>query len=136
MSSGISILRQLYFSRLDLAYHAAGSSKDTDLIARELHNITGFPFPNDTHFQAGFGHLFGYDAGYYGYLWAKVYGDDMFSRVATEGLNNVTIGEDYRKIILESGGSEDGNVLLRRFLGREPNSNAFLIDLGIADQKL
>ena len=48
----------------------------------------------------------------------------------------MTIGEDYRKIILESGGSEDGNVLLRRFLGREPNSNAFLIDLGIADQKL
>ena len=80
VSSGIATLRQVYFARLDLAYHGPGASKDTDAIARELHPITGFAFPPDTHFQAGFGHLFGYDAGYYGYLWSRVYGDDMFTR--------------------------------------------------------
>src|SRR5690606_37399475 len=80
VASGIHYLRQLYFARLDLAYHAPGREKDTDAIAEELHPITGFPFPPETHFQAGFGHLFGYDAGYYGYLWSQVFGDDMFAR--------------------------------------------------------
>ena len=98
VSSGIATLRQLYFSRLDLAYHAAGGRKDTDLIARELHGTTGFSFPEGTHFQAGFGHLFGYDAGYYGYLWAKVYGDDMFSRVETEGITDAAIGNSAATI--------------------------------------
>ena len=80
VASGLFWLRQLYFARLDLAYHAAGADKDTNAIAEELHPITGFEFPANTQFQAGFGHLFGYDAGYYGYLWSKVFGDDMFTR--------------------------------------------------------
>ena len=83
-SSAIATLRQVYFSRLDLAYHS-DSGRSTDEIARELHPITGFPFPEDTHFQAGFGHLFGYDAGYYGYLWSRVFGDDMFTRFEAPG---------------------------------------------------
>lgn len=131
VGSGIAILRQLYFSRIDLAYHSAGRHKDSDAIARDLHGITGFPFPEDTHFQAGFGHLFGYDAGYYGYLWSKVFGDDMFTRVEQAGLDDPTVGRDYRRLILEAGGDEDGDLLIRRFLGRDPNPDAFLRDLGL-----
>ena len=85
VGSGIAALRQIYFGRLDLAYHGPGASKDSDAIACELHSITGFEYPAETHFQAGFGHLFGYDAGYYGYMWSKVYGDDMFTRFAEAG---------------------------------------------------
>ena len=132
VSSGIATLRQIYFARLDLAYHGPGQRKDTDAIARELHPITGFPFVSDTHFQAGFGHLFGYDAGYYGYLWSKVYGDDMFTRFEQGGLRDPALGRDYRRMILERGGAEDGDALVREFLGREPTPNAFLRDLGLS----
>lgn len=131
VSSGIAALRQIYFSRLDLAYHGPGAKKDTDAIARELHGITGFLFPEGTHFQAGFGHLFGYDAGYYGYLWSKVYGDDMFTRFDAAGLDDAAVGRAYREGILERGGSVDGAVLIRDFLGREPTPDAFLRELGL-----
>ena len=129
VASGLFWLRQIYFARLDLAYHGAARVTDTDAAARELHPITGFPFPEGTQFQAGFGHLFGYDAGYYGYLWAKVFGDDMFTRFRDD---RDAAGRDYRRLILEPGGSVDAAELLRSFLGREPASDAFLADIGLA----
>ncbi|MBT5773052.1 MAG: hypothetical protein HOH95_01620, partial [Dehalococcoidia bacterium] len=97
-------------------------------VAEELHPITGFEFPPETQFQAGFGHLFGYDAGYYGYLWSKVFGDDMFTRFEEDGL---AAGADYRRIILESGGTTDADEMVRSFLGREPRNEAFLRDIGL-----
>ncbi|MDE2987833.1 MAG: Zn-dependent oligopeptidase [Chloroflexota bacterium] len=130
-SSAIATLRQVYFSRLDLAYHSE-PGRSTDEIARELHPITGFPFPEDTHFQAGFGHLFGYDAGYYGYLWSRVFGDDMFTRFEEPGASVSTVGAEYRQHILEPGGTADADQLIHRFLGREPNADAFLRELGLA----
>ena len=133
VGSAITALRQIYFGRIDLAYHDAGREKDTDAIARELHPISGFAFPEETHFQAGFGHLFGYDAGYYGYMWSKVYGDDMFTRFEAAGIDDPEVGRDYRRLILERGGTVDGDVLVRDFLGREPNTEAFLRDLGLTE---
>lgn len=129
-SSAIATLRQVYFSRLDLAYHSE-PGRSTDEIARELHPITGFPFPEDTHFQAGFGHLFGYDAGYYGYLWSRVFGDDMFTRFEEPGASVSAVGAEYRQHILEPGGTADADQLIHRFLGREPNADAFLRELGL-----
>ena len=134
VSSGIATLRQIYFARIDLAYHGPADAADTDAVARALHPITGFDFPEQTHFQAGFGHLFGYDAGYYGYLWSKVFGDDMFTRFEESGLEDATVGRDYRRLILERGGVVDGDVLVRDFLGREPDIDAFLRDLGLSEE--
>ena len=45
-----------------------------------------------THPQASFGHLFGYDAGYYSYLWALVYAQDMFTAFKNGGLENPAVG--------------------------------------------
>jgi thimet oligopeptidase len=100
-------------------------------MVRELHSISGFPFMEGTHFQSGFGHLFGYDAGYYGYLWSHVFGDDMYTRFEDAGALNPAVGAEYRKLILERGGTVDGDVLVRDFLGREPNNAAFLRGLGL-----
>ena len=73
----------------------------------------------------------GYDAGYYGYLWSKVYGDDMFSVFREAGVLDPEVGTRYRKEILASGGSRDAIDSLRAFLGREPSSKAFLQRLGL-----
>jgi thimet oligopeptidase len=131
VSSGIANLRQMFFARLDLRLHSPGFDGDSTAAVRELYPVTGFPYPEGTHFQGGFGHLFGYDAGYYGYLWSRVFGDDMFTRFEAAGVLDRATGLDYRRTILERGGSVDGDVLVRDFLGREPNSNAFLRELGL-----
>ena len=40
-------------------------------------------------------------------------------------------GLRYRKIILEKGGTSDPLDLVKEFLGRDPNSDAFLRSMGI-----
>jgi hypothetical protein len=42
---------------------------------------------------------------------------------------------DYRQQVLGPGGSEDPDVLLRRFLGRDPNQDAFLRSIGLEEAK-
>ena len=55
----------------------------------------------------------------------------MWSRFEEEGYTSPSVGEDYRREILETGGSRDGMDHLRAFLGREPNNEAFLHNIGI-----
>jgi thimet oligopeptidase len=131
LDSAVFCARQLFFAELDYAYHSGGAAKDTSAIARDLYPITGFRAPEDTYFQAGFGHLFGYDSGYYGYKWSEVFADDMFTRFEAVDPMNTEIGLEYRRRVLEPGGGVDGDVLVRSFLGREPNSEAFLKNMGI-----
>lgn len=131
LSSGVTTLRQLYFAQLDQALHAPGFAGDSTALTRELHDVTSFPYTPGTHFQSGWGHLFGYDARYYGYLWSHVFGDDMFTRFERAGLLNADLGAEYRRTVLERGGSVDGDQLVRDFLGREPNADAFLRGLGL-----
>ena len=72
----------------------------------------------------------GYDAGYYGYLWSKVYGDDMFGRFEAEGVTSPVVGAEYRREILEPNGTRDGMDMLRAFLGRDPSPATFLAPAG------
>ena len=131
LDSGLFVMRQLYFAELDMSYHGPGAKKDTTAIAAELHPISGFSAPTGTHWQSGFGHLFGYDAGYYGYKWSEVFADDMFTRFENGRLLDPELGLEYRKAVLARGGSVDGDVLVRSFLGREPNADAFLRNIGV-----
>lgn len=83
--------------------------------------------------HATIGHFVGgYDAGYYGYLYSKVFSTDMFYTAFKENPMNGEAGRRYRKLILERGGSMDENVMLKEFLGREPNPENFYKDLGLA----
>jgi thimet oligopeptidase len=127
----LAMLRQVSFGRLDLEFHGPGPEKDLWAITRSTSEISGFPYHEGTFYPAGFGHLFGYDAGYYGYLWAKVFGDDMFSRFEAEGVLSPKVGRDYRDLVLSPGGSKAPMDMLRNFLGREPNQEAFLRLIGI-----
>ncbi|MDX5444372.1 MAG: M3 family metallopeptidase, partial [Hymenobacteraceae bacterium] len=81
--------------------------------------------------QAAFGHLNGYGASYYGYLWSKVYAEDMFSVFEKNGVMDAKTGARYRDIILSSGSTQEEYELVKQFLGREPNQEAFFKSLGL-----
>jgi Zn-dependent oligopeptidase len=131
LNIAIATLRQVQFGLLDMGYHGPEPDKDLDRVLRRASEVALLPFQEGTFMPAAFGHLFGYDAGYYGYLWSEVFGDDMWSRFETEGIVNPEVGAAYRRAILERGGTRDGGDLLRDFLGREPSNQAFLHRLGI-----
>jgi thimet oligopeptidase len=127
VDEGIKIGIQAFYGRIDMALHAEPDAPDVEAALRRTYAITGMPYPEDTFFLSGFGHLLsGYDAGYYGYLWAKVIGDDMFGRFSREGVLSPAVGAVYRRKILEPNGSRDADELVRAFLGREPSSAEFL----------
>jgi Zn-dependent oligopeptidase len=64
-------------------------------------------------------------------MWSKVFALDIFSLIKEKGLLNANIGKRYAEEVLGQGASVDPNILLEKFLGREPNNKAFLQDLGI-----
>ena len=126
VSHGLQTLRQVALSTLDFVLHTdpAASLSVYDVIMRD---ILGISPVSDTCMPATFAHLTGgYDSKYYGYLWSQVFAADMFAtRFLPEGVLSPGVGMEYRKCILEPGGTLDAGVMLRNFLGREPNSDAF-----------
>jgi thimet oligopeptidase len=123
----IKIGVQAFYGGIDLALHAEPEAPDVEAALRRTYAVTGMPYPEGTFFLAGFGHLLGgYDAGYYGYLWAQVIGDDMFGRFAREGVLSAPVGAEYRRKVLEPNGSRDAEELVRDFLGRDPSNEEFL----------
>ncbi len=118
--------RQLMLAALDQAYHARPPGFDTTRLLAETQNAyTAFPYVEGTHFQATFGHLVGYDAGYYGYQWALSLARDLYTRFEREGLLNPQTAAAYRDAILAPGGSHDEASLVARFLGRAPDDEAY-----------
>ena len=129
---GLTTLRQCYLGLMDLGLHGPEETRDIAAVDRSAFAAWGLPYHEGTLYPCQFGHLMGgYDAGYYGYLWSKVHGDDMFGRFEAEGVTSPLVGAEYRREILEPNGTRDGMDLLRAFLGREPSPATFLRLLGI-----
>ncbi|MBI3542642.1 MAG: Zn-dependent oligopeptidase [Deltaproteobacteria bacterium] len=137
LDEGITWSRQLFFASFDMLAHSSGAAVDTTKLWNELSpRIYRMDSTEGNAAQASFGHLMGgYDAGYYGYLWSKVYAQDMFTVFQAAGLESPVAGDKYREWILRKGGVYEPDVLIRNFLGREPNKEAFYKSLGIGDTK-
>ncbi|HLJ31419.1 MAG TPA: M3 family metallopeptidase [Candidatus Babeliales bacterium] len=148
LTTGYFVTRQSCLSSLALSYFGssfaplsprlqsagkASADKDPYTIMEQLYTtmLPYMAFSKDNHFYTSFGHLTGYGAKYYGYLWSKVFALDMFATIKKYGLLNPEIGQRYIKEVLSKGGAQDPNELLYNFLGREPNAEAFLQEMGL-----
>jgi thimet oligopeptidase len=107
-------------------YRAKPDEVDPDEVATtDEKKYTPYTPLAGTHMYAAFGHLGGYSSAYYTYLWDKVIAEDFFSQFNHENLLAGPTPMRYRHTVLEPGGSMSANDLVRNFLGREQNMNAF-----------
>jgi thimet oligopeptidase len=132
-SMGTEYSRQLANSLEDMLFHTAdGPVNVTEVGYRTYEEIMGIPPLAGTHQPASFTHIMDkYDAGYYSYLWADVYAFNSADTFRRDGMTNQTTGMRFRKEILARGNMEDGDVLLKNFLGREPGTDALYRHIGI-----
>ncbi|MBL9214440.1 MAG: Zn-dependent oligopeptidase [Opitutaceae bacterium] len=134
---GYATRRQLSLGLMDLALHtlSADEAWTADVVA--LTNAVGARVaiapPEDTAFVAYFGHLAEYDAGYYGYQWAKVLALDMASifRAAPGGFLDAQVGRRLRDEIYAVGNTRDVGVSVEKFLGRPRSQDAYLEYVGV-----
>jgi thimet oligopeptidase len=125
---GIQVARQHLFASYDLALYGPGQPQPLALWQR-MEGATPLGHVPGSRFPAGFAHIAGgYAAGYYGYLWSLVLAEDLRTAFAADRLSSA-VGQRYRTDLLSQGGQVAPQDMLRRFLGREPNSDAFFKSL-------
>ncbi len=118
---------QMFYAALSLAYYSRDPAEiDTTEVMKELRDryIPFAPHEAGTAFQAAFGHLDGYTALYYTYMWSLVLAKDIFS-VFEGNVMDPEIARRYRECVLAPGGSKDAEELVEDFLGRPFGFEAF-----------
>ena len=74
----------------------------------------------------------GYTAGYYSYMWAEVLDADGFQAFKETGdIFNQKLADKFRKYVLTPGGIDDGMTMYKNFRGREPKTDALLVNRGL-----
>ena len=132
--------RQFAMASLDLALHAAHPEDqpyDCVAVSNPIWEKVFLPIAPETAFVAFFGHLNGYDAGYYGYAWADAIAADMATvfESAKEGYLDKQAGLRLRRDIYEPGDSRDITQTIEKFLGRKQSVQPFLKKIGIGGAK-
>ena len=125
-NEAIGEMRQLGLTNVSLNFHTMPVPQDMGAATRAWNSEYAIiPSPDYDQMQAAFNHLDGYSAFYYTYLWSRVVGADLFTRFENEGLRNQRTADAYRRAILEPGGTKPAEELIRDFLGRDVELDAF-----------
>jgi Zn-dependent oligopeptidase len=139
-NAGVLYRRQFAFASLDLAMHnqhPEDATYDCVAISNPILEKVFLPIGSGTTFVSYFGHLNGYDAGYYGYAWADAIAADMATvfEKAKDGYLDKQAGMKLRREIYEPGDSRDVNVSIEKFLGRKQSVQPFLKKIGIGPEE-
>src|SRR5246500_3661516 len=137
-NAGVFYRRQFAFASLDLALHDPHPEDmpyDSVATSNPILQKVFLPIDPSTTFVPYFGHLNGYDAGYYGYAWADAIAADMATvfEKAKAGYLDKQAGLKLRHEIYEQGDSRDVTTSIEKFLGRKQSVEPFLKKIGIGE---
>jgi len=142
-NAGLTMLRQLFFARLDMELHSsydpASAAEDGPFALQQqlATELTVLPPLPDDRFLCGFSHIFagGYAAGYYSYKWAEVMAADAFGAFEERGLEDDAalrdLGAKFRDTVLGLGGSRHPAKVFESFRGRQPSPETLLRQAGL-----
>ena len=119
--TGLIVRQQMFYAATSLGLHNRDpKGLDTTSFVGELQGrYTPFAYVPGTFFHASFGHLDGYSAVYYTYMWSLVIAKDMFSVFQGQGdIMNPSVALKYRNAVLAPGGSKPAAELVQDFMGR------------------
>ncbi len=138
-TEGTRYRRQLSFGLTDLRLHTEihdSNAQEALPLSNEVLSRVFLPMVPNTAFVAYFGHLMGYDAGYYGYAWADAIAADMATvfEHSPNGYFDRAAGHRLRVEIYEPGDSRDVNISIEKFLGRKRSLEPFLRKIGIGKE--
>jgi thimet oligopeptidase len=124
---GTAVRRQMFLAATSLHLHDRDpKGLDTTAYVAELQSrYSPFPYVPGTYFQASFGHLSGYSAVYYTYMWSLVIAKDLFTPFEQHGLFDAETAARYRRAVLEPGGGRPAAGLVTDFLGRPYDYRAY-----------
>ncbi len=124
---GLWVRQQMFYAALSLELHRRDPDHldPTRLVAELQERYTPFRHVEGTFFHASFGHLDGYSAIYYTYMWSMVIAKDLFTAFDQRNLLDPAPARRYRDAVLAPGGSKKAAELVRDFLGRDTRFEAY-----------
>jgi thimet oligopeptidase len=95
----------MFLAALSLHLHdrEAEGLDSTAVVAESMEKYWTFAYVKDTYQQASFGHLNGYSAVYYTYMWSLVIAKDLFTPFASKGVYDRETANRYRERVLAMG---------------------------------
>jgi len=119
---GLQARHQMFYAGLSLNLYnrdPATIGNSTEFVKGLQDKYSAFHQVPGTSMQTGFGHLNGYSAIYYTYMWSQVIAKDLFSKFDQNNLLDPKMAVAYRKAVLDPGGSKPAAELVKDFLGRD-----------------
>jgi thimet oligopeptidase len=124
---GLMVRQQMFYAAASLELHRRDpAGLDAGALCDQLMSrYTPFrPVPG-TWFHLAFGHLDGYSAIYYTYMWSLVIAKDLLTPFREAGMMDPATARRYRTTVLEPGGSRPAAALVEAFLGRPTRFDAY-----------
>jgi thimet oligopeptidase len=125
--AGLMYARQWIYAKFDM--ELSTEPRPPLAVWKQLEAATPLGHVEGTMFPASFSHIAAnYAAGYYGYMWSQVIALDMLSKFKAD-MMDPKVGRAYRDAILAAGGQREEMESVKKFLGREPSSDAFFAEI-------
>jgi thimet oligopeptidase len=124
---GIDVRQQMFYAATSLHLHDRDPRglEPTPFVADLQSRYGPFAYVPGTTYYTAFGHLNGYSAAYYTYMWSLVIAKDLFSAFRAKGMFDPETATRYRRSILEPGGGKPAAELVADFLGRPYDFRAY-----------